>query len=340
MNAFSVSPLHMYCTSMCSQIHFFSFSFPRVYHLDALAFWNAFGRSLHLAGADNSGISCSGDFLEVFAKSSWKTPVVLLLDEFSELYRVEKEIRNDFLQALRSLKHDTRSYALHSVIAAGTYSIVDLNPEDSFSSPFNISDCIQNPYFNIEETRSLFAQFASDKGIFIEDAVVEDIWAKSNGFVSYSLICQWKFICGSSHPGMVCLCGRCISDRMDYFLDPSSTITFDSWDRFPANDLYNEIAEYNTFKAMVHSLLGSDADKAMVFFRYHFSGYLGDVNVQFHDLSLANFLTSEGVLLRPSISATTYRMASPLIDGLLRTLVIPEKFVDAPTAPPPYQDSE
>jgi hypothetical protein len=64
------------------------------------------------------------------------------------------------------------------------------------------------------------------------------------------------------------------------------------------------------------------------------------VNVNFHEIHLADFLTTEGVLLRPSISETKYRMASALIDGLVRTLVVPETFPDAPAIPPPYQESE
>ena len=72
-------------------------------------------------------------------------------------------------------------YAIRSVIAAGTFGIVNLNPA---ISPFKVADRVQSPYFTVEEVRKLFYEFAQDHSITIDDAVVEDIWAKSNGCVT------------------------------------------------------------------------------------------------------------------------------------------------------------
>jgi hypothetical protein len=49
------------------------------------------------------------------------------------------------------------------------------------TSPFNIADHVRNPYFSIDETRKLFLDFAQDNLITIDEAVIGDIWVKSNG---------------------------------------------------------------------------------------------------------------------------------------------------------------
>ena len=50
--------------------------------------------------------------------------------------------------------------------------------------PFNVTDFVQSSYFTIDETRKLFREFAEDLGFSIDDAIVEDVWAKSNGLVT------------------------------------------------------------------------------------------------------------------------------------------------------------
>ena len=72
-------------------------------------------------------------------------------------------------------------YAICSVIAAGTFGIMNLNLLRSTISPFNR---VQNLYFTVEEVRKLFYEFVQDHHITIDDAIVEDIWAKSNGCVT------------------------------------------------------------------------------------------------------------------------------------------------------------
>ena len=114
--------------------------------------------------------------MSYFRQDSWDRKVVLLLDEFSCLYESENAIRNDCLSAIRGLKH-TINYAVQCVIAAGTFSIVHLNLS-------NVADSVQSPYFTIDETRELFREFQSDFSITIDDAIVDDIWTKSNGLVA------------------------------------------------------------------------------------------------------------------------------------------------------------
>ncbi len=141
-----------------------------------------------VAGCGRKGpttpISSRDEFINYFRKDSWneKIRVVLLLDEFSCLYEGDNNVRNDCLQALRGLKHD-RKHVVQCVIAAGTLSIVYLNPSTPSVSPFNVTDFIQSPYFTIDETRRLFREFANDLNFSIDDAIVEDVWVKSNGLV-------------------------------------------------------------------------------------------------------------------------------------------------------------
>jgi hypothetical protein len=149
-------------------------------------FWIAFSRGLKAAakvvGVQVSDITCQGEFLDVFLKTAWETEVVILLDEFSELYDYSDDVRNEFLRAIRALK-DHSQYAVRCVISAGTFSILDLNTTKSTVSPFNASDSLQNPYFTLQETMALFHQFAEDRDLLIDDEVIQDIWAKSGGLV-------------------------------------------------------------------------------------------------------------------------------------------------------------
>jgi hypothetical protein len=155
------------------------------------SFWSNFDRALRISGLPiRNNIQCSGDFLQAFLIDNWNSKnVVLLLDEFDELLATSDEIRNDFLRALRDLKQSSDRYVVRSVIAAGTYSILDLSPKAHYISPYNVSDCVQNAGFSIEETKALFDQFAEDEQYSIEDAVINDLWNKCNGLVLSCFSC-------------------------------------------------------------------------------------------------------------------------------------------------------
>ena len=74
--------------------------------------------------------------------------------------------------------------AVQCIIAAGIFNIVYLDPTNSGVPPFNVADVIKCPYFTVDETRELFCEFAQDLSYLIDDAIVEDVWAKSNGSVA------------------------------------------------------------------------------------------------------------------------------------------------------------
>jgi hypothetical protein len=117
-------------------------------------------------------------FVYYFCNGFWDGNVVLLLDEFTSLCQAEEHVRDDCLQVFRGLRQNS---AIQSIIAAGTWGIFE---RPSRLSPFNIGDLVQCPYFTLDETRELFCEFAQDLGFSIDDAIIEDVWAKSNGLVA------------------------------------------------------------------------------------------------------------------------------------------------------------
>jgi hypothetical protein len=108
---------------------------------------------------------------------------VLLIDELNELYSMESTLRTAFLATLRRIR-DSDGFAIRSVIAAGTFSIWHLNPEEPPSSPFNVADHLTNPNFTEDETLTLFRDFARDRKLDLDDSIAKDVWLKSNGYVS------------------------------------------------------------------------------------------------------------------------------------------------------------
>ncbi len=116
------------------------------------------------------------------------------------------------------------------------------------------------------------------------------------------------------------------------------TLSYTRWRRFPVKDLYQAVASYPTFNSLVKSLMKPTAQAALGFFRSHFAGYLGDVELfDEQEVTLANFLTTEGVLLRPDRTKPIYHMASPLLDGYIRSSVLPAKYSRIPSIVPPTQ---
>jgi len=182
-----------------------SLSFERAnYEGDLKAFWVSLGSAIRQAlHKPDMELPCTqADFLSAFDAKLWNRNVVLLVDEFSELFGASDVIKNSCLRAFREIRNNDKIYAIQSIICAGSFGILRLNPTDSSISPFNISDSIQTPYFSIEETRTLFYEFAQDNSIIIDGNIVDDVWAKSNGCVAqlnWSLITAHMSLQPSRH---------------------------------------------------------------------------------------------------------------------------------------------
>jgi hypothetical protein len=103
-----------------------------------------------------------------------------MIDEFSNLHHTSPIVQDVCLQTFREISINS---AIHSVIATGTFSILRLTPTFT-TSPFNVAEHVRNLYFSIDETRKLFLEFAQDNLITIDNAIIEDVWVKSNGCVT------------------------------------------------------------------------------------------------------------------------------------------------------------
>jgi hypothetical protein len=140
---------------------------------------------------------------------------------------------------------------------------------------------------------------------------------------------------------MVCLCGHTISRHLELLLNHDSRrVSFQNWQQFHTVKLNSEISKYKTFRSMVDLLLRVESRAAVTLLRSHFVGHFDLVKVAGDDVKRANFLTSEGVLLRPDIAEPCFRMASPLLDGLIRDHVIHTTFRNAPSVVPSTRDND
>jgi hypothetical protein len=128
-------------------------------------------------------ISSRDDFFSAFTTASCNLDIVLLVDEFSDLYAADDILKDDFLRALRVVRDNAATYAIQTVIAAGTFGILHLTTSNPSFSPFNVSDHFHNPNFSEDETSNLFQQFADDSKIVLDQKIVRDVWLKSNGYV-------------------------------------------------------------------------------------------------------------------------------------------------------------
>jgi hypothetical protein len=139
---------------------------------------------------------------------------------------------------------------------------------------------------------------------------------------------------------MVCLCGRTVFKNLPLLCDSgSANVSYRNWQQFPDNELYDEISAYNTFSSMLTSLSRPQAATSVTLLRSRFVGFLNEVELKDDvERDLADFLTSEGALLKPDPVRPRYCMASPLLDGFIRNILIPRKFPDSPSSAPPLQD--
>ncbi len=79
--------------------------------------------------------------------------VVIFVDEFDGLYSATDEVLNSFLDYIRTIKHAAKAnedYPILSVVAVGTFGILNLNSSDTYNSPFNVQEPLQNPNLSRE----------------------------------------------------------------------------------------------------------------------------------------------------------------------------------------------
>jgi hypothetical protein len=120
---------------------------------------------------------------------------------------------------------------------------------------------------------------------------------------------------------------------MSLLSEPGRTLSFSNWQKFLIRKLYNEILSHNTFRRMLISLRDEKPRLAVQLYRSRFADFLDDVEISYKEENLADFLTTEGVLLRQVASELKYNITSPLTDALVRLQVIPFHFPNMPPSP-------
>ncbi|PKC68839.1 hypothetical protein RhiirA1_440353 [Rhizophagus irregularis] len=292
---------------------------------DSDVFWKSFGVALSIGSENHHFDSCENisgvyDFQKYFGKKTWpgkeNDRIVLFIDEFDLLYTFNEKIRSEFLRILRLIKNAMHLFVIHAIVIVGTFSIMHLDSSvsssgQSLDSPFNVKDLVRNPNFSLDKVRTLFAGYEEENKMKIEDEVIEDIYTQTNG-----------------HAGLVCLCGRAIEDNLISKIKGDRILSHGVWVRFKLISLMDEIAQYQTFKRMINSLLDSSAMTAVRFFRDYF--LLEDVEheVKIVDTDSADFLAAEGVLIPVTERAErAFRLSSPMVRNIVLQRVIPKSII-------------
>lgn len=172
--------------------------------IDVRNFWPTFGRRINQQASfkkleSTVSITDAASFIDFFAEQrQLKHRIVLFIDEFDLLLQdAAKESLASLLAALRSMKPERNMYALQACVIVGPLSI--LHAPINISSPFNVSDAIQAPYFTKEEVTTLFKQFEAKTGKKLEEGIVEDVFSRTQG-----------------HPGLTCFCGKQLDENIGY----------------------------------------------------------------------------------------------------------------------------
>jgi hypothetical protein len=149
-------------------------------------FWQSLNAAMQCAAPGVKHIANSSDFHAAFALNTWSKPemAVLILDEFTLLLGAQDSLRDRVLGQLRTFRNLKKAYAIQSVVICGTFSLAHLTATQKYTSPFNVGDHFQNPFFSKEDVQQLFSEFANENMITIDKDVVEDVWLKSNGYVT------------------------------------------------------------------------------------------------------------------------------------------------------------
>ena len=252
---------------------------------DETAFWTSLGNALRANYEEVKPIGTKRDFLDAFLKNTWKEQkIVIFLDEFDKLFDASNEVRSKCLETFRAIKTNSHLYAIHSIVACGTFSIRHLNSTGQRFSPFNVAEFLRNPYFTLEQTQRLFNEYAQNEKITIDNDIVDDIFSKSNGYVL-----QLNWYCIESnlpniyslfdrHPGMICLCGRAIAEDLRAKIDHRNNLAYEVWQDYSISQQNNTIGYYRTFRRMVELLLSEPATDAINLLRTYFVGFLGEVS--------------------------------------------------------------
>jgi hypothetical protein len=104
---------------------------------------------------------------------------VLILDEFDAITNLEDK-RAQVLCLLQALKQspikNKADAALTSVIAISNHFVTTLDTDFRSSSPFNVSEVMEGPYWKLDEVTQLMALFEEDTGVKVPKEIISLIY--------------------------------------------------------------------------------------------------------------------------------------------------------------------
>ncbi|KAK0196667.1 hypothetical protein F5146DRAFT_1217698 [Armillaria mellea] len=274
---------------------------------DEKTFWESVYRAIQPPIENLNSFSNGNDFSTYL--NGMKGNFVLLIDDIDRLAPVSHHcIRNDFLAALSVY---CQRHSECRIIAAGTWDAMRLR---KFSG---VPSCSRS------KVEDVFYTFQNDDHFILDSNVVDDIWLRSGG-----------------HPATVCFCGQFIRDRLQVlFSDQVRHISLAAWKRRTIQELYQWLGLSPAYNRMLQML--QSADESTIFYlRFYFLGNMDPVYIPFEERILIEFLTAEGILVRPVITRFEYRTASAFVDGFLRQALFSTRYPIHPDDALPVVDNK
>jgi hypothetical protein len=285
---------------------------------DEPSFWRTFGNKFRKRWPQLPAIFDADGFSQWFSLSSREDPfggkrVVIFIDEFDLLYSAPPTVRsNSLLHTLRGLKQLSTGTTLHSVVAVGPFSILQLTT--STGSPFNTADAIRSPLFTLEQVQGLFKQFEEAVDCTLDAKIAVDVHERTLG-----------------HMGLVGFCGKMIDDELLCQSGGTKVISISDWLQFALRELPLQARKWQSMGKMVKLLSGETvqldevAAVRVVDARKLLCTYLLPVETpvrfqQANDLELAGFLVAEGAA---TVEDGAYRVRCDLVRAMLLTQVLP-----------------
>ncbi|KAK0440993.1 hypothetical protein EV421DRAFT_1904925 [Armillaria borealis] len=273
---------------------------------DEETFWKSVYRAIQPPIEDLNPFSNRKDFLKYLG--GIKGDLVLLVDDIDRLATVSRCIRTDFFAALnihRRARSEFRLIATGTLDATKLGRISDIRP----FNPLKNDQHAQVPSCSRSKVEDIFHTFQNDDHFILDSNVVDDIWLRSGG-----------------HPATVCFCGQFIRDRLRVLFDDQVRhISLAAWKRRTIQELYQWIGLSPAYNRVLQALQKADED-TIFYLRYHFLGNLDLVPIPYDEGILVDSLTTEGILVKPDIAKSEYRMASAFVDGFVRQALLSTRY--------------
>lgn len=265
-------------------------------------FWTSFRDQLARNHIDINipFISSSNDFANFLKVENMKQlfknkKVLIFIDEFDLLYYSKDEsIIDDVLNIFRGINQTKNTSSLHSLIAIGPFSILELIGRSS--SPFNIHHAIRSPNYNQLDVIELFSQVKEDYGNIFDDRIPIDIFQRTSG-----------------HRGLTDLCGKCLHEVL---LTGKSFVSYKEWINYSSQKLIERLFQWPTMHKLIQTLQNPLSEESRQLLLSHFLPSNLPVKITVNQDKLARFLTAEGALINTEMDFT-YEVPSSLIRNLL-----------------------